>query len=211
MQLPASGKKLTVTPTFETVSKLGLLRGSGIVRVGMKQDEAFAIFAQPPNSYQKTDLPESIEAPYEANCWQSNDEGFGTILYEGKVVTATDILDKKSEERLQQNLKQYTDAFGAPQYFDEHNRPTPGFLDGKYVRYWFWQSGQDNTGDLLMICATEGKPGKLSITTAVGWEPAMEALRMTPYLASRDQPKADELIAKERNANKPNSANSSNR
>ncbi|HVT13072.1 MAG TPA: hypothetical protein VHE55_12480 [Fimbriimonadaceae bacterium] len=213
---------LTATPTFETASRLGLIRRSGTVRVGMNQDDAFSIFTQPPNSYEKSDLPASFDASsYEATGWQSKGEGFGMILckgkvfkgevYKDKVVVAVDELDGLTEARLASDVvKPYIDAFGQPQYFDDKNELKSGFLDGRFVRYWFWQSGS-NTGDILMICATEVKMDKLNVTIAVGWDSAMATLRMTPASALEDQRSADRLIDRQRSANKPNGANSSNR
>ncbi|HWA82352.1 MAG TPA: hypothetical protein VG820_02890 [Fimbriimonadaceae bacterium] len=203
--------KLTAVPTFETTSKLGLIRRSGTVRVGMNQEDAFAIFKQSPNSYEKSDLPAAFDSPYEANGWQSKDEGFGMILYKDRVVVAVDELDGLSEGHLASDVvKPYTDAFGPPQYFGDKNEVKAGYLDGKYVRYWFWQAG-DNSGDILMICATEVNTGKLNVAVAVGWNPAMETLRMTPNLAIDDQRGAERLIDRQRRANKPNTPNSSNR
>lgn len=191
-------------PTFERGTRLGLAKRTGIVKVGADIDSALGVFTEPPGSYEKTDLPPSIPNTFEARGWQKKDEGFGMILYKGRVVGALYQLDRATPDRLDELIKFQQDAFGAP----------TKTLPGKYVRYWFWIDGQTedpSTGQILMVCATEAKLGKLSISAAVGWQPIMDALGMSWDAATRDQVKAEKLIDKQRSGGKTNTANSANR
>jgi hypothetical protein len=173
-------------PNFDSQSRLALVRRTGEVRVGMGYEDARMIFADPPGSYEKTDLPPSVTEPYDARGWQTKNEGFGAILYHGRVAAAVYELAKASEDRVQEWVQAEQDRLGVPS----------SVISGKHVRYWFWQSGtRQAPGDqMVMICATEMPPTRLSLTAAIGTSTIMQALGMTPEAAAGDKPNADLMI-----------------
>jgi hypothetical protein len=199
-QATASAPQQIAPPDFGNLTKLGIVKRSGTVRVGMSYEDAVTIFAEPPGSYEKSDLPPAIPPTYEARGWHNKDEGFGTILYKGRVAAAVSQLERANEDRLDEILALQRDAYG----------PSGKTVAGKYVRYWFWQ-GPDWGNQSLMVCATEAKPKKLSITLATGTGQIMEALRMAPDAATRDQARADRLFDQQKTGSKTNSSNSPNR
>ncbi len=198
---PASekAKQAMAPPDFSHPSRLALVRRQGQVAVGMTYpDEALAVFAEPPGSYEKSELPPSIPAPYEARGWQRKGEGFGAILYKGRIAAAVYQLERVDEDRVQEILHTHEQAFG---------QPTTA-VDGKFVRFWFWRP--DPSGPVLMLCATEIQPKKLNLTLSVGTPQVMEALGMTPESAAGTKDSAERLISKQRSGLKPKTENSSN-
>jgi hypothetical protein len=147
-------------------------------------------------------VAQTLGQGYQVTGWQSGDEGFGMILYRDQVVAGITEFESLTEARVSEIVKQYQEAFGQPL------RPSAG-APVKYVQYWFWYSGDPKSPStqILMLCATEVKAEKYSLTIGVGTMPVMDVLGMTIETGSRDQKKADSLIEKQRG----NSANSSNR
>lgn len=189
-------------PLFDANARLALERRTGAVRVGETYGDALAVFAEPPGSFEKNDLPPSITEPYEARGWQNQTEGFGTILYRNRVAAAVYQAQDVTEDRLQDLIQVQQDHFRQPMQF----------LGGKSVRYWFWWTGLGSAAadQILMIEATELHPGKLNLTAAIGTAPIMQALGMTPDSADRDRANAELMIDKIR-ATKPNTPSSANR
>jgi hypothetical protein len=196
-------KKPLDPPNFDADSRLVLQRGNAGVKVGGSYEDGVSVFAAPTGWWPRDDLPPSILSPFEARGWQTKGEGFGTILYKGRIAAAVYELDRTSSERVDELLGWETRV----------NGPAWTTMDGKYVRYWFWQSGtRANRGDqLLMVCATEIQPHKFNVTASIGTLPVMYSLSMTPETASRDQQAAEKLIERQRTSSKGNSSNSSNR
>ena len=194
-------------PTFGPEARLGLARISGrLTKVGMTLDDALSNFGQPPGTYEKSELPPSLGEPgrpYEAWGWQTKGEGFGAILFKGRVAAAIYQHERLIATQLDELLRLHEDTFGQP----------AKTAIGKYVRYWFWFSGGtvDKPEQILMICGTEVGGRKFNVTAAIGIQPVMDALGMTADAASRDQVKADSLIEKQRSGGRANSANSTNR
>jgi hypothetical protein len=198
-------KQTLRAPDFTIESRLSLLNGtSGGVKIGTDAKEALTVFGKPPSSWNTHDLPPSISGAFEAAGWQTKDEGFGMILNKGRLAAALYQLEKTTEERYREILDQNRRSFGEPSKFSE----------GKFVSYWFWQDADGKSPSdqvLLMISATQVLPGKWSITEALGLQPVMNALGMTPEQAPATQRLAEKLFAEQRKKIKPNSANSSNR
>jgi hypothetical protein len=196
-------KRALPAPNFDAESRLILQRGNAGVRVGATYEDAVSVFAAPTGWWTRDDLPPSIGPPFDARGWQTKGEGFGTILYKGRVAAAVYELDRTSGDRLDELLGWQQTANGTAWTV----------LPGKFVRYWFWRSGmRSNPGDqVLMVCATEIQAGKINVTASIGTQSVMDALSMTPETASRDQKTAEKLIEKQRGAAKANSSNSSNR
>ncbi len=180
-------------PDYEKLSNLGLLSRKGTVKVGMTREEALDMFVEPPGSYEKSDLPPSIAAPFEAFAWQTRTEGFGMILYQNKVGAAVHEIDKVTPDRLDEVVRAYQSQYG----------PAFTHLQGRHVEYWFWQSrSQAGRGDhLLMVTKVQAKPNLLNITEAIGTVPVMEALRMTEQSANGDLARADRMLDEQRPKN----------
>lgn len=195
----ATAKQPIPLPDFGQGSRLALVRRSGSVRIGANMDVALTVFAEPPGSYEKSDLPPGIAPPYESRIWQTKNEGFGMILFKGQVAAAIYELDRTGEERLQELLGLEQDVLGQGTA-----------LPGKFVRYWFWKAPA-GVDQLVMLCAAEIQPGRINVTEAIGTQALMDALAMTPEAASRNQATAEKLIEKQRSGgNKPNPSNSTN-
>jgi hypothetical protein len=195
-------KKPLDSPNFDSESRLILQRGNTGVKVGSSYDDAVSVFAAPTGWWPRDDLPPSVTPPFDARGWQTKGEGFGSILYKGRIAAAVYELDRTNSDRLDEILEWQQRANGSAWTM----------LDGKYVRYWFWQSGtRENRGDqILMVCATEIQPRKFNVTAAIGTIPVMSALSMTPETASRDQKTAEKLFEKQKAAARSNSSNSPN-
>jgi hypothetical protein len=125
------------------------------------------------------------------------------ILHKGRVAASVYQLEKTTDERRQEIVDQHQRLFGDPKA-----------VPGKYVKYWFWLDGEGKSPSdqvLVMICATEVLPGKWSVTEAIGLQPIMNALGMTPEQAPASQRLGEKLIEEQRKKIKSNSANSANR
>lgn len=193
-----AAKSETPAPDFARTSLLGVRKSTGTVRVGDDRNEGFKVFAAPEQSYDQDDLPPSITAPYQAVGWQKQDEGFGMILYEGRIAAAVYQLNRTNSARFADILALHTTAYG------EVAKTIPG----RRVRYWFWED--ESAGQTLMICASEIQPDVFNVTVAIGTNRLMQALGMEPDRAPQFQRIAEDLIDKEA-AKKTKSSNSSNR
>lgn len=145
------------------------------VHVGQEVSEAENLIARPRRAADFRDLPPSFGAGYRSRGWEGDGEGFGIISYTNRVVVAVHTIGGVDERRLETMLTRYRTA--------SELKPD---VAGESARYWFNAKGSIQ----LMLCAVQGKDG-LYITEAVGWDRAMQALRMNPLQAENDVRKAD--------------------
>ncbi len=172
-------------PDFGRDRHLGLLgdRANDVLFVGDSEDQAAKFYHPPPSAYAVRELPQGFEPPYHAESWTSGgplgseSKDFGVIYYDTKVamamfhemgITATDVNDTEAD---------YEREYGAPQQK----------VSGNKMHYWFWDD--PNTNERLMICAVQDRkdPQRFDLTTAVGNELVMDALRMSPSAANDDR------------------------
>src|SRR5579871_2715623 len=88
-------------PDFSHESGLGMVRAahSKALLIGMQADDALGVFTGPPGAYSRSDLPPAIPSGvYDAQGWQTKDEGFGMILYKGRVGLALYEQDRTSQD-----------------------------------------------------------------------------------------------------------------
>lgn len=191
-------KSPAFAPDFKARPAFGIATRKGNATVGQTLDQALEIFAEPPGSFSQSELPPSLDTPYEARGWQKQNEGCGFILFEGRVAAIVYQLDRVKSDRLDELLTLQRNAFG------KEDKP----LLSKHVNYWFWngETKEDVGTDSLMVCATEAKPGLFNITIAAGAKPVMQALGMTEDAASRDATRAEDLLQKKKAPGRANQA-----
>ncbi len=177
-------------PDLEVHPDFGIATRRGILSIGQSLDQAYSIFAEPPGSFEQSELPPSISAPFEARGWQKQGEGFGAILYNGRVAGALYQLDNVKGDRVDEFLTLQRNAFG------KEDRP----LISKHVSYWFWNRGKNGqpSPDVLMVCASELSPGLYHLSISTGTRAVMQALGMSEDAASRDSRRTGDLLEKQK-------------
>lgn len=162
-------------PNFTLTSRLAVLKAPGKVQVGDERAAALRVFAPPTGSYEHDDLPPSIPEPYSARGWQTDDEGIGLILFEGKVAAVVHEMYRAPEDRCNEIVEAHRAEFGAP---------SSEVANGN-VRYLFWDDNQ--AAQRLMLCTFEQSPKKFNLTVALGTNRLMDALGMAPDYATGEQ------------------------
>jgi hypothetical protein len=186
-------------PTLAKSTKLGLKvnpadAASAQVAIGDTEDQVTRVFYPPKDAYDFRDLPPGFQQPYRASGFQNKTSGFGAIYYDSHLAEATLHEDLLTLEQVNASEAAYEKDpnFGTP--FDTER--------GLGVFYWFWDDADHQ--QTMMMCAVQDKtdPKKFDLTTAIGDNVVMEALRMNPASA-----KEDRLALQHRatNLNPPNS------
>ena len=171
-------------PDFARQHHLALMgdRDNDVLFVGDTEDQAAKFYHAPASAYAIRELPQGFEAPYHAESWTSTSatiqaKDFGVIYYDTKIalamfhetgITATDVNSTEVD------------------YQHEYGNPTEN-IAGNKVHYSFWED--PITNERLMICAVQDRkdPERFDLTTAVGNELVMDALRMSSSAANDDK------------------------
>lgn len=181
-----------VAPDFGTSTRIGLLRKRGKLKVGDSLDRALDLFQPPKRAREFSELPSRLRAPYRADGWEANAEGFGVIAYEDKVAAAVHTLDHATEDQVTELVNAYQDEL----------RTVPELVAGETSRYWFWELPRMRPGSApsasttevhqrLMVVAVRNASGTFTLTEAMGDVFAMNAIRANIYAAKNDVPIAD--------------------
>jgi hypothetical protein len=176
-----------LTPTVSSTApelipgKLALIHNDDKVQIGMKVEDALAIFSKPPaqaltvNTLPKGFPPET----YAADGWESVDgaEGFGVISVSGnngkRVAVAILRMRMDTRELADDIVSQYKTVLG------ETGMSTQ--VSGE-LTYTLWEEEKNQ----LMILEAPIKGGKCQITFALGVLPLSRALRFDPESVKRD-------------------------
>ena len=165
---------------FESQSELRLFRGIRTLSVGDPWESAQNVFPSPKRFYPLDEVPSKITGPLKAQGWMTDNEGFGVLLFNGRVAMAMHQIEKATPEMETRVLNEYQSYLS-----------TSGALEVKGSRshYWF----RDDKTHRLMICSVMGADGYRYIAVAVGDRNLMDALRMSPSMAKEDQRLADAI------------------
>ena len=170
------------TPNFKETSSLRMVEGGQQLKVGDDVGEGeLPLFPRPEKrAVAFRDLPPGFGPEYQSKGWETDAEGFGIISLNGRLVVAVRTELGVDESRVAQILRKYRIALDT-RFSDalDIDKPDPQI---SFARYWF----VDDVPHRLMICAVRMKTGVINITEAIGFDEAMDALRM-----GKDQAKHD--------------------
>ena len=167
---PPGEKRRNLEPKLDTTTPLNLERLGRRLKIGDEAVIAQEVFPKPPKAYVFNDLPERLGGDFDGRGWESRDEGFGAILYSGRVALAMRqfyAIDAARYEELLDTIK------------TANRRVAPQQMNGENVDFWFWES----TPQILMVLRRGVKQGSFDITIALGDASVMDALEMTPAKA----------------------------
>jgi hypothetical protein len=167
-------------PNLAERTRLGLLRQGRKVRVGDGVEYAFQVFEHPRRFFEFSQLPPTLQRPFEARGWESGSEGFGVILFEDAVAACVHQIERTGPARLLSLLDDYTREFG---------RPTTEVRTQR-AQYWFWEESEHR----LALVATENLKGEVALAVAVGDLDVMAALGFSPEAARVDAAEADRMF-----------------
>lgn len=174
------------TPEFGRQSGLALISDTNGNSVKVGDDEeafkrAFPREATIARSLRDNEIPVGADpANWTVNGWALDNasRGVGALFYNGKVALAMSQFDNVEENDVSSQVSKYQIPLG------------PGTtIDGKHVRYWFWQRGTS----LLMICAFKNRQNELNLTTAIGDAQVMDRLHMSFSTAEDDMRSVERL------------------
>lgn len=170
----------SVGPPNELVkTDLAIFRESGRLQIGDTWDTAIELFRPVKNSYEFSDLPPRFTSPmYKARGWDARREGFGALLYKGRIAFAMYQLAKAEPNQFNDFVELHERQL---------RRHSVEKIDGKRAQYRFWQVDKQR----LMILGLETK-GVTKITIALGDEVVMKALGISPEDARREIQRIDD-------------------
>ena len=169
---PSTGREtLAIEPSFDQPTPLRLERLGRKLEIGADESALREVFPKPEGAYEFNDLPSVLRGSFESTGWEGRNEGFGAILYGGKVALA---------------MRQFYEIDGAR--FDELFRTlqnanrgvTRTNAEGRNAEFWFWESGSQ----ILMALRRGVKGNRYDLTIALGDKAVMDALEMTPAKAN---------------------------
>ncbi len=163
-------------------SRLGLISGPELLRVGDSERRALDLFPKPAKqSFDRSELPPMLDKPFRARGWESKMESFGLILLNGQVIVAVIETEAIEREFATEKVELYRKTF---------NEIEPQIIVNQSVSYWFWNLGRRR----LMICLASNRDKTLGLTIALGDESMMDALRMDAVSAAKDARQAATLL-----------------
>ena len=156
-----------VEPKLDTRSSLHLERLGRRLKVGDDTSLIAEVFPSPAGAFAFSEPPTRLADTFEARGWESRNEGFGALLYGGKVALA---------------MRQFASSDGAR--FNElyetlkntNKGITPREESGKNVSFWFWEEGDH----VLMLMRRGLKTDRYEIVEALGERSLMAELEMAP-------------------------------
>ncbi len=156
-----------VEPRFDVASPLRLERLGRRLQIGADEATLRAVFPKPDGAYVFNDLPTKLRGVFESRGWENGTEGFGAILYGGRVALA---------------MRQFYAIDGAR--FDElfdtvrsANRSVRGAsASGRNADFWFWIAESQT----LMVLRRGVKGNRYDMTIALGDKSLMDSLDMSP-------------------------------
>lgn len=160
----------SIEPKLDAVTPLVIERLRRPLKVGDDAALAQEIFPKPPRAYVFNDLPELLAGDFDARGWESKKEGFGAILYSGRIALAM-------WQFYSINSADYDDLLQRVQ--DANRRVKWSKITGDNVEFTFWEFEPQ----ILMVLRREVRQGAFDMTIALGDASVMKALDMTPAKA----------------------------
>lgn len=184
------------TPVASARSLIAFFKRSGAVRVGDTIAHAFDVAPMPPRSFEITQLPSRFARPYSTRGWETANEGFGLISYNGVIVAS-----------LYQKRNADPDVLYEILELQEKGLRTirNELVAGGKIRYWFWETPAIEGGGpaknakgepvshRLMVCALQ-QGTKLNITVAMGDTVVLDALGANKAKAHSDTERIDAMF-----------------
>ncbi len=172
---PPDTPKLVVAADLLKQTELALLNEGRRVAVGDEFREALEVFrpGRRVKAFELRDLPASLGPEFAPRGWETDSEGFGLVVYGERVAAAVRTVSGRSESEMMDAAEAYGRLY---------RRLQPVEVAGQTSRYWFFESGNQR----LMVCGARTHKGNWTVTLAVGLNPVMDALRMSPARAKED-------------------------
>ncbi len=158
-------EQVVLAPTFSE-GELFLIHEGNSLKLGTSYDQAIKVFAPEANSFEFAELPKRFQPPYRGQGWETARESFGTIMYQQRIAVAMYQVDRATKAQLEELVNLYTNAFPSV---------TPVKVEGKTVQNWFWKQ----SGQTLMISATQASTGTLHVAVALGLDDTMKEIGAT--------------------------------
>ncbi|RYG87831.1 hypothetical protein EON77_01550 [bacterium] len=160
----------SVEPKLDASTPLTIERLRRRLKIGDDAALAQEIFPKPPRAYVFNDLPERLAGDFDARGWESKEEGFGAILYSGRVAMAMRQFYAIDSARYDELLQTVADA---------NRRVKRQTIAGDNVEFTFWEFEPQ----ILMVLRRGVRQGTYDMTVALGDASVMDALDMSPSKA----------------------------
>lgn len=163
-------------PEFGGSTSIAMLNGGASLQVGDAEAKAVDFIGRPQKWYEFRDAPPQFGSAFRARGWETENDGFGWITYDGQIVVAQWTRRRVDDALVQEVVAEYRNRLGNAQ----------SSVAKSTAKYWFWEQGRHR----LMICAANQDAKRYVLTIAIGEINAMNGLRMTSGLAIRDADRA---------------------
>ncbi|MES1227080.1 MAG: hypothetical protein ABUL72_00325 [Armatimonadota bacterium] len=159
---------------------LYLLAGKNRISVGDDPAEVLVGgFKKPEVAATITRLPAGLDDAFRFVGWEANNRSVGLVSRNRTVLLAVDTKEGLTQEKRDQDVQSYRNAFGAPTEVPRSK-----------VHYYFWDQGKVR----LMLCTVIDARGNVSLTSAIGIVPLMEHFRMDLQSAEADANRAQVMF-----------------
>ncbi len=128
---------------------------------------AAEVFPKPPRAFVFNELPERLQGDFDSRGWEAKDEGFGAILYGGRVAVAMRQFYGIDAARYDELLATVRST---------NARVRNRTLSGENVEFTFWEADPQ----VLMVLRRGVRQDAYDVTIALGDREVMDALDMTP-------------------------------
>lgn len=159
-----------VEPRLDVTSPLVLEKFERRLKIGDEAAVATEVFPKQLRSFSFNDLPERLQGDFDARGWEARDEGFGAILYSGRIAAAMRQFYGISAARYEELLQTVSTS---------NRRVKSRSLTGENVDFTFWEA----ESQVLMVLRRGVRQDSYDMTIALGDRSVMEALDMTPAKA----------------------------
>ncbi|CAN5732142.1 hypothetical protein BH11ARM2_BH11ARM2_18250 [soil metagenome] len=171
---PPIGAPATLKP-----SRLFLVGGESILRLGDDWGDAEKVFPAPKESFPVSELPDRFGKPYSAKGWNEAHDGFGVILYSDRIAAAmvqNERPDASSADKIRKR------------YGDELSSITPVEVRGGNVNFTFWEDG-----DQRLMLLEQKMENRVRTTIALGDKNVMDGIGASVERAQQDTKQLDSL------------------
>lgn len=186
---PVTQAKVINLPTEtpgSTGTAIGLIHDTLTLQVGNTADEGRQIFPRPEKATLVSELPDGWPKDYSSSGWQTDKEGFGMILHDGKVVGALYSQEDVTNERVQLMVADYSKVYADSTKYKADEIPNKN----PKIDYWIWEDDEYR----CMVCETVNARSKLVVTVGMGYKQVMDALGMSKDAAADDIKRAENVL-----------------
>lgn len=153
---PTVNKALSVqVPEYNDLSLVKLPNGRRYICLGDSEDKAMSLFARPSRGFPLEDTIPGFPNDFTAKGWESNQEGFGIVLHDDKIVLAMHQYEAVDADEFASILKNVQDING----IDHFQAITVNKAD-----YWYLFIGRDD----LIISRIPSAKKHYQVTVTIG-------------------------------------------